>query len=419
LHHNPVFSLHTPVYTVIMSSSSSSAAAAAAATKPQKKRSVPKAVSVEYFASLVRSAATEEEADSVVQAYCDKVIKQGLWEATYVRSLMTLANTKLKEEGHPWVCKHPVLHTSVNAEYAAKKAAERMSPGANFLIDLNEEILPKAVRTLEANMDGEELLQEDVIVSIAAVTGRRIGEVLDPRDGAPQWQFSSVQDDMVTLSFLEKQGAARRPHTSPVLCDRKLVEHGINTVRAHFREEVEQQMGTEDELNSVRKRVNEAFQRMFPKVEAAWLEFSPAQKGERGFTVHCLRAFYGAKLWSIYGTEDGNYLAHLKGWLGHRHERTSAIYEKVRHVSGCKLTTGAAAAAEPEPETEGELIDLMLTRVTNSELLSKGRKRKLRDSLASMIIDIGKEEQKAENAAAAAAKKAAVEAKAAAKKQKA
>jgi hypothetical protein len=237
-------------------SSSAAAPAAAAAAKPQKKRSVPKTQTIAYIASLVSSAATEEEAHAAVQAYGDKVIEEGLWLPNYVRSLMTKANAKLKEDGHPWECKHPILHTSVNAEYAAKKAAERMSPDANFLIDLNEEIFPKAVRTLEANMagetrvDGEELLQEDVTVSIAAVTGRRIGEVFDPRDGAPQWEFSSEQEDMMTLSFLEKQGAAPRPHTFPVLCDRKLVEHGINTVRAHFREEVEQQMGTEDELNS-------------------------------------------------------------------------------------------------------------------------------------------------------------------------
>jgi hypothetical protein len=123
----------------------------------------------------------------------------------------------------------------------------------------------------------------------------------------------------------------------------------------------------------------------------------------------------------MHGTPGGNYLAHLKEWLGHLSLDTSAIYEKVRHVSRVKLTAGAVVA-EPEPDTEGELIDLMLTRVTNSDLLSKGRKRKILKVLVGVNTEIGNEEEQAAKAAKKAAavvdKQAAVEAKAAAKKQK-
>jgi hypothetical protein len=372
-------------------SSSSAPVPVPVVEKPHGKR-VKVDITVAYFAYLLTSADTEELGHKAVQAYGQEAIDEGRWDGSYVRSLLTRVNNKLKDDGHPWRCKHPELHTSKNAEYAAKKAAERLSPGANFMIDLDEEIYPEAVRILEANMVGEEVEQEDVTVSIAALTGRRIGEILDPRDGAPQWTISD-QEDKMTLSYLEKQGASPRPHTFPVLCDRKLVEHGITTVRAHFREEVEKQDGAEDELGSVRKKVNEALKRMFPEVEAAWLEFSPVQKGGRGFTVHCLRAFYGAKLWSIHDTPGGNYLAHLRKWLGHLYESTSKIYEKVRHESGVKLIS--AVVAEPEPATETEFIDFILTLVTNCGLLDKDRKRKIQKVLSDANDRVGVEVKKA------------------------
>jgi hypothetical protein len=397
--------------------------AAAAAVAPVKKSANEQ--HWETMASLVRTAKTKEGALAAVEKYCDEMEEEKRFARNTLISHMTEATKILKRDNHPLqeYCKYTEMTNNRNDDRDVRATTASLSPDARLQLDLDVDIYPRSLRILQANKDGRthvdgfKLHQKHVAIAVIAMTGRRRGEVVDGREGAPVWDFTSEREDMVTLSFLKKQRDPH-PHTFPVLCDRALVEHGVKTVQAFYLEKLQRKTGSGDNLTFIGSQVNPALTSLFPEVAAAWATFCPKIDGEKGFTQHALRAFYGAKLWSIHGTDGGIYLAHLKEWLGHLDLATSAIYDKVRHVSGVKLTAGAAVA-EPEPETEGELIDLMLTRVTNSELLSKGRKRKLQGSLASMIVDIGKEEQKAEKAAAAAAKKAAVEAKAAAKKQKA
>jgi hypothetical protein len=326
------------------------------------------ATHAETVAALVRAADTKEEALAAVKQYCDACIEAGTFQDTYVRKHLTAGGKILAAEGHPLhdCCRCPELQFAINAKARAKKTAARQSSDAAMLqIDLNVELYPQCLRILQANKDGAthvgnlKLSHSMVAVAFIAMTGRRKGEVVDGREGAPEWDWSSEKDE-ATLSYLLKQGDAPTPHTFPLLCDRELLQHALTTVRGHYLHSLKP--GREDDLSNAGEQLNRAVRKLFPAVAHAWLQIFPKEStGDRGFTAHCLRAFYCAKLWSVGDHGSSIYLPQVQQWLGHKSEETSECYEKVRHVKGHVLPqsgTATVAAAAPEPETKGEFIDV-------------------------------------------------------------
>lgn len=375
---------------------------------------------IEALAGMVRSADTEEAALAAVEKHCKARMEAGTTDAA-LRTYLTAANKKLEAEGDKLAghCRYPALQTTLNNAQKAKRDASRESTdGALLQIDLDVEIFPTCLEVLQLNkakashLGSKRLTQPMVGVAVLGMTGRRRGGVVDGRARAPVWDFSD-DDQTATMSFLLKQGQ-QAPHTFPVLCDPELLEYALTTVRAYFKDKIKTDVAPgEDALKNIGDQLNRAAKQLFPAVAKAWVNFFKPREGEKGFTVHALRSFYGAKLWSIRNTSGGIYLAQLKIWLGHFSEDSSKYYEKVMHVKGHVLDSAeseafrrrsASTAAESEafrrssaePVTEEAFISSMLARVSGSQqLLKPDRKRKLRSCLTGMIAEIGEEEEKA------------------------
>jgi hypothetical protein len=380
--------------------------------------------SIDTLVALVKGADTQEAALDAVKAHCDAKLKAREFKVNGIRKQMTLANMKLMEDGDKLAghCRYPALQYEGNNAQDAKRAAVRESTdGALLQIDLDVELYPLCLEILKlhkakASHVGKMCLTLPMVaVAFLFMTGRRLGGVVDDREGAPVWEFSNDDDEYsatATMSFLLKQGEQKTSHTFPVLCDIELLDCALTDIRDYCRPLIKSDAAPGvDALKRIGGQLNTAVKKLFPAVDEAWDNFFEPREREKKFTVHALRAFYGAKLWSIYGKPGGIYLAQLKIWLGHSVEDSSKYYEKVVHVKGHVLDSVAAAA----PVTEEALINNMLTSLNDPQQpMKEDRKRKLRTCLAGMIVEIGKEEEKA---ARAAAKESAAVARAA-KKQK-
>jgi hypothetical protein len=273
-------------------------------------------------------------------------------------------------------------------------------------IDLEVEMYPLCLEILKlhkakASHVGKMCLTLPMVaVAFLFMTGRRLGGVVDDREGAPVWEFSDDDAEYsttATMSFLLKQGEQKTSHTFPVLCDIELLDCALTDIRDYCRPLIKTAPRPgEDALKKAGDQLNAAVRKLFPAVDEAWDSFFQPREREKGFTVHALRAFYGAKLWSMYGKPGGIYLPQLKIWLGHSVEDSTKYYEKVVHVKGHVLDSVAAAA--PEPETDTELVDFLLTRATNFNWKNLDCKRKIQKALSDANDQIGE-------AATAAAKK--------------
>lgn len=374
----------------------------------------------EALASVVRpfKAGQEQECLDAVRAHCD-----GLQMADNgISTLLTNARKLLQAEDHPLEgsCRYPELTMRKNAVAAMKQAEKRLrEPGYLYDIDIVKEFGEVGLAALRCFITDRAKLNSRVVdagvatLFVALATGRRVGEIIDGRQGRPQYTWSEDGKD-ATLTYLLKQKPEHRAaHTFPLaLFPSDLLQACLIKIRAHYLPTIirreESGVPADRILHDIDMQINARLRAWFPLVTVSWNQYWDKQPGQNGFTVHCLRAFYCAHLYRLKKDEglEPCYLKMIQTWLGHYSEDTSMNYEKVEDVVGAKLEKDPAAIPGFGQATtnKGRLMEYT-SLILADTVLDEETKDRLYELVNKVLTKVKKTEKAASSASASSASK--------------